>query len=108
MSVKARRSVLTHGSQRFAGPPCPLDKTEPPTLQQVIQFSYFLENSFKNYEISKLIAQEIIRIWQSVNPQLPLLREYYIGQKVDMLCFKRAKQIDRKSLAVTKVKRMKG
>ena len=65
MSVKARCSVLTHGLQRFAGPPCPLDKTEPPTLQQVIQFSYFLENSYphlKNYEISKLIAKEIISI----------------------------------------------
>lgn len=36
-----------------------------------------------------------------------MLRERYIGQKVNIFCYKRAKQIDRKSLAATKVKRMK-
>lgn len=101
MSVKAQRSILTRSSQRFTGPP---------TLRQVIQFSYFLENNYphlKNCEISKLIAEEITSIWQAVNPQLPLLRERYIGQKVNIFCYKRAKQIDRKSRAATKVKRTK-
>ena len=110
MSVK-RYSVLTRSSstKKFSGAPCPLDKTEPPTLRQVIKFSYFLKNTYphlKNFEISKLIAKEIMSIWQAVNPQLPLLREHYIGQKVSIFCFKKAKQINRKSLTTRKVKRM--
>ena len=63
MSVKGC-SVLTHSnsSKRFSGPPCPLDKTEPQTLQ-VIQLSYFLKNIYphlNNSDISKMISKEII------------------------------------------------
>ena len=104
MSVKTRCKT----SKKFAGPPCILDKTEPPTLRQVIQYSYFLENTYpdlKHDEISKLITKEIIDIWKLVNPQLPLLREHYIKQKVDRSCIN-AKQLNRKSLNVIKVKNM--
>lgn len=110
MSGKGSR-VSNRGvsSKKFSGLPCPLDKTEPPTLRKVIQYSYFLANSnprMRTYDISKLIAKEIISIWQVANPRLPLLREYYIGQKVDRLCFKAAKQINRKSFPASKVKRI--
>lgn len=110
MSGKGSR-VSNRGvsSKKFSGLPCPLDKTEPPTLRKVIQYSYFLANSnprMRTYDISKLIAKEIISIWQAANPRLPLLREYYIGQKVDRLCFKAAKQINRKSFPASKRKRI--
>ena len=41
-----------------------------------------------------------------MKPQLPLLREYNIGQKVDVFCFKKDRQIKRKSLTAHKVKRI--
>ncbi|KAK6178315.1 hypothetical protein SNE40_013114 [Patella caerulea] len=101
---KKRKSTVTRqeSAKKFCGLPTPLDKTEPPTLRQVIQYSYFVKNSqpgIKNYDISKMIAKVLIEIWRSVNPRLPLYDEYYIVKKVDKSCFKKAKEINRKSLS---------
>ena len=43
-------------------------------------------------------------IWKAVNPRLPLLNEITILKKVNILCFKKAKQINRKSLPTAQKK----
>ena len=58
MSVK-RYLVLTRSNsfKNLFGSPCRLDKTEPSTLPQIIQFSYFLKNIYshlKNFEIIQI------------------------------------------------------
>ena len=50
------------------------------------------------FGISKLIAKEVIDIWKAVNPRLPLLKEISVVNKVKVLCFQKAKQINRKHL----------
>jgi len=103
MGRKRKAAVTRNDSARkFCGQPSPLDRTEPPTTRQVIQYSYFLQNSqpdAKDYEIAKLIAREVIEIWQQVNPRLPLYEEYYVVKLVDKVCFEKAKEINRKSLS---------
>ena len=104
MSIKTRGKF----SKLFAGVPCPLDKTEPPTLRQVIQYSYFLENTYPDWEhgsIGDLIAKDIIDIWQMVNQRLPLFTEHYIKKKVKTSCLN-ARKINWKSLAASTVKSM--
>ena len=63
---------------KFLGLSSPLDKSEPPTCRQIIQYSYFLMNTYPYlsfFGISKLIAKDVIDIWKAVNPHLPLLKE---------------------------------
>jgi hypothetical protein len=45
----------------------------------------------KDYDIAKMIATDVIEIWQAVNPQLPLYKEYYIVKLIDKVCFKKSK-----------------
>lgn len=83
MSRKRKSSVMTgsDSAKKFCGKPSPLDKTEPPTLRQIIQYSYFFKNAHpgtKEYDIAKLIAKDVIEIWKAVNPRLPLHDEYYV------------------------------
>ena len=58
MVGKRKATMVTRGvcAKRFCGQPSPLDKTEPPTLRQVIQYRNFLQNSYpdrKGYDIVK-------------------------------------------------------
>ena len=46
----------------------------------------------------------MIDIWKAVNPHLPLLKEISVGNKVKILCFQKAKQINRKYLPVAQTK----
>ena len=88
------------GAIKFSGLPSTLDKTEPPTCRQ-IQSSYFLMNTYPHlscFGISELIAKDEIDIWKAVNPRLPLLKEISVVNKVKILCFQKAKQINRKHL----------
>ena len=90
---------------KFSG--LPLDKTEPRTCQQIIQYSYFLMNNYPHLSclgISKLIAKDVIDIWKAVNPRLPLLKEISVVNKVKILCFQKAKQISRKHLPAAQTK----
>ena len=111
MGRKRKSSVLTRSdsADKFGGQPSPLDRTEPPTLRQVIQYSYFLQNShpdLKDYDIAKTIAKAVTGIWQAVNPRLPLYEEYYVIKLVDIVCFKKAKEINCKSLSTVKEQHM--
>ena len=56
------------------------------------------------FGISKLIAKDLIDIWKAVNPHLPLLKEISVVNKVKILCFQKAKQINRKHLPAVKTK----
>ena len=93
-------STRSKGAIKFSGLPSPLDKTEPPTCRQIIQYSYFLMNTYPHFFfcISKLIAKDVIDIWKAVNPRLPLLKDFSVVNKVKSLCFQKAKQINRKYL----------
>ena len=101
---RKRKNIATRSihEKKFCGMPSPLEKTEPPTTRQVIQYSYFLKNSqpcLKEYDIAKVIADDVIEIWKAVNPRLPLYDKYYIVKLVNKACFKKAKKINWKSLA---------
>ena len=100
-------STRNKGAIKFSGLPSPLDKTEPPTLRQIIQYSYFLMNTYPHLSclgISKLIAKDVINIWKAVNSRLPLLKEINVVNKVKILCFQKAKQISRKHLPAAQLK----
>ena len=56
------------------------------------------------FGISKLIAKEVIDIWQAVNPRLPLSKEISVVNKVKIQCFQKAKQINRKHLPAAQTK----
>ena len=82
------------GKIKFSGLPSPLDKTEPPTLWQIIQYSYVLMNTYPHLYclgFSKLIAKDVIDIWKAVNPRLPFLKEISVIYKVKILCFQKRK-----------------
>ena len=104
MNRKRKPTVLTRSDsgKKFGGQPSPLNETDPPCLRQVIQYSYFLQNShpdLKDYDIAKIITKDVIKIWKSVNPRLLLYEEYYVVKLVDRVCFKKAKDINRKRLS---------
>ena len=106
-----RKCALTRSQccKKFCGNPSPLNKTEPQTFRQVIQYSYFLTNSHPNmtyYTIAKIIAKEIIEIWQAVNLRLPLHSEYYMLKLIDKVCFKKVKAVNRKSLSIKQSKNL--
>jgi len=101
---KKRSLVLTRqsGAKKFCGQPSPLDSTEPPTLRQIIQYNYFLENSqphLARFDIIKLIVVELQDIWGRVNPRLPVYDEDYITKKVSRE-LDRVSAINRKKLSV--------
>ena len=56
------------------------------------------------FGISKSIAKDVIDIWKAVNPRLPLLKEISVVNKVKILCFQGAKQLNRKHLPATQIK----
>ena len=100
-------STRNKGAIKFSGLPSPLDKTESRTCRQIIQYSYFLMNTYPHLSclgISKLIAKDVIDIWKAVNPRLPLLKEISVVNKVKILCFQKAKQISRKHLPAAQIK----
>ena len=106
----AGKSAFSTGSKnvmQFSGPPSPMNKTEPPIYRQIIQYSSYLTHTYphlSNFAISKLIAKEVTDIWKAVNPRLTLLNEITILKKVNVLCFKKAKQINRKCLPAAQKK----
>ena len=100
-------STRSKGAIKFLGLPSPLDKTEPRTCRQIIQYSNFLMNTYPHISclgISKLIAKDVIDIWKAVNPRLPLLKEISVVNKVKILCFQKAKPISRKHLPAAQIK----
>ena len=100
-------STRSKGAIIFSGLPSPLDKTEPRTCRKIIQYSYFLMNTYPDLSclgISKLIEKDVIDICKAVNPRLPLLKEISVVNKVKILCFQKAKQISRKHLPAGQTK----
>ena len=100
-------STRSKGAIKFSGLPSPLDKNERLTLRQMIQYSYFFMNNYPHlscFGISKLIAKEVIDIWQAVNRRLPLLKEISVVNKVKILCFQKTKQINWKHLSASQTK----
>ena len=58
---KPKVSTPSDSTSKSGGQPSPLDKTERPTLRQVIQYSYFPKNSHPDYDIAKVIATYMMR-----------------------------------------------
>ena len=84
---KSSSSCVTRlsGAKKFCGQPNPLDETEPPTLRQIIQYSYYVKNNqphIKHFDVSNLIAEELLVVRGKVNPRLPIYDKSYIIKKV--------------------------
>ena len=113
MDIRRKRKLaaLTRRSsaKKFGGPPSLLNETEPPTFRQIIQYSYYIQNrdpNLKNADIIKMIVEKVIGIWQRVNLNLPLHENKYLIKLVDQICFKKAREINRKSLSKTQEKNL--
>ena len=64
MAGKSALSTRSKNVMKFSGPPSPLNKTESPIYLKIIQYSYYLINTYphlSNFAISKLLAKEVQR-----------------------------------------------
>ena len=51
MAGKSALSTRSKNVMKFSGPPSPLNKTEPPIYRQIIQYSYYLINTYPTFQI---------------------------------------------------------
>ena len=96
-TTKRTRSVE---AKKFGGPPSPLPETEPPIYRQIIQYSYYIQNTNPDMKLSdvyKTIAKDLLSIWVAVNPRLPHQNMKYVLKIVSETCSK-ARQINKKKL----------
>ena len=93
-----RRLTRKQSEQNYGGGPCELGTTEPSTYKQLIQYYYHLsiaEYGTSFWDTVLRVSEELISIWQAVNPRLPLISERAIHRKVrDLLNL--VKDINRK------------
>ena len=93
--VTGQKSKLQYGRG-----PCELAKTKPSTYRQLLQYYCSIKNSQPQTQssirdITLLISQELVQIWQSVNSRLPQKKVKSIERKLHDLLIK-VKDIDRK------------
>ena len=75
---KAKTRPLTRQKSvaKYGGGPSELSKTKPSTYRQLISYYNHLKNTDPKRSISQSrqqIKEDLMGIWQSVNPRLPLL-----------------------------------
>ena len=76
-------------------------------LSHELSIQLFFMNTYPHrscFGISKLITKGVIDIWKAVNPRLPLLKEISVVNKMKILCFQKANQINRKHLPTAQTK----
>ena len=89
-------------SKKICGKPIPLNETEPPTNDQIIQHGYYLSNSHPDkdeHEICAIVYKDVLKVWTDVNPSLPLLKEKVAKQKISRL-YKNAFEYNCKKLTL--------
>ena len=97
---KTKRKTRHSSDLKFGGGPSPLIETEPPTYRDIIKFSYFQNKSnidISSRDLSTLILGDLVNIWKTVNPRIPLLSDLSIENKINTT-ITRASEINRKSL----------
>ena len=89
--TKAKIRPLTRqkSDAKYGGGPSELlSKTEPSTYRQLIRYYYHLKNTDPQSCISQSCQQmkeDLMGIWQSVNPRLPLISTLSIEKKISDL-----------------------
>lgn len=58
------------------------------------------------YDIAKMIADDVVKIWNYVNSRLPLHDKYCVVKLVDQMYFKIAREINWKCLTTVQVQNM--
>ena len=89
---KTKRKTRHSSDLKFGGGPSPLIETEPPT--------YFQNKSnidISSRDLSTLILGDLVNIWRTFNPRIPLLSDLSIENKINTT-ITRASEINRKSL----------
>lgn len=95
-------------SSKFGGSPAQLQEIAPSTYRNVIQCYYFIVHTNKSFTTKKtcnMIVAKLQEVWESINPNLPLLTEIRQYNKVKELCGL-VKQINRKHASATKKKNL--
>ena len=80
--IKTRKHAAT---TQFGSGASDLRTTEPCTLREVIQYSYFKQNKNNGMTIHRLsedIYEDIKAVWIKVNPALPLLSKKSVVKKL--------------------------
>ena len=83
---KAKAQPLTgqKSDSKYGRGPSELFKTEPSTYRQLIRYNYHLKNTDPQSSISQScqqIKEDLMGIWQSVNPRLPLISTLSIEKR---------------------------
>ena len=103
-----KKAYLTRSqAKKFGGAPRELKRTEPCTYQEIIQHYYFLEiqdTSSSFNKLAKIVTNEVLSVWEKVNPNLPLIHIMTINKRVrDVLGT--AKNVNCKKGSATKKKK---
>ena len=71
--------IARHQSERYAGQPSELSVSDLPTYKQIIQYAYkiakevFATEKIDSPAIVLKASEEIVKLWNNVNPNLPLI-----------------------------------
>ena len=84
---KAKTPPLTRqkSDAKYSRKPSELSKMEPSTCRQLIRYYYHLKNTDPQSSISQYcqhIKEDLMGIWQSVNPRFPLISKLLIEKKL--------------------------
>ena len=87
---KAKTRPLTRqkSDAKYDGRPSELSKTEPSTYRQLLRYYYHLRNTDPQssiFQSCQQIKEDLMGIWQSVNPRLLLLSTLSIEEKISDL-----------------------
>ena len=82
--AKIRPLTRQKSDAKYGGGPSELSKTEPSIYRQLIRYNYHLKNTDPQSCISQScqqIKEDLMGIWQSVNPRLPLISTLSIEKR---------------------------
>ena len=87
MPRTSKPRLVTHQKRklRYGGRPCELAKTKPSTYRQLLLYYCYIKNSQPQssiQDITLLISQKLVQIWQLVNPRLPQKKVKLIEKKL--------------------------
>ena len=88
--AKTRPLARQKSDAKYSGGTSELSKTQPSTYRQLIRYYYHLKNTDLQSSISQYcqqIKENLMGIWQSVNPQLPLISTLSIEKTSEICCY---------------------
>ena len=87
--AKTRPFTRQKSDAKYGGEPSELSKTERSTYRQLIRYYYHLKITNPLSSISQScqqIKEDLMGVWQSVNPRLPLKSTLSIEKKYVICC----------------------